>query len=56
MPFITEEIWLTLPHNGESIVISSYPTYDDRLNYEAEEAKLEKVISAIKQSETEELK
>ena len=48
MPFITEEIWLTLPHNGESIVISSYPTYDDRLNYEAEEAKLEKVISAIK--------
>ena len=26
MPFITEEIWQTLPHNGESIVISSYPT------------------------------
>ncbi|HKC93303.1 MAG TPA: valine--tRNA ligase [Nitrospira sp.] len=25
MPFITEEIWQTIPHEGESIVIQSYP-------------------------------
>ena len=26
MPFLTEEIWHQLPHQGESIVIQSYPT------------------------------
>ncbi len=26
MPFITEEIWQTLPHEGDSIVITSYPS------------------------------
>jgi valyl-tRNA synthetase len=26
MPFITEEIWQTLPHRGTSIVIQPYPT------------------------------
>jgi valyl-tRNA synthetase len=25
MPFITEEIWQTIPHRGDSIVIQSYP-------------------------------
>ena len=26
MPFLTEEIWQTLPHQGQSIVIQNYPT------------------------------
>jgi valyl-tRNA synthetase len=26
MPFLTEEIWHTLPHQGESIVVQRYPT------------------------------
>ncbi len=26
MPFISEEIWQTLPHSGETIVLQSYPT------------------------------
>ena len=26
MPFLTEEIWQAIPHEGESIVIQSYPT------------------------------
>ena len=26
MPFLTEEIWQTLPHQGESIVVQNYPT------------------------------
>jgi len=28
MPFLTEEIWHTLPHQGESIVVQRYPTSD----------------------------
>jgi valyl-tRNA synthetase len=28
MPFITEEIWQNIPHNGESIVIAPYPEFD----------------------------
>ena len=26
MPFITEEIWQTIPHQGDSIVVQNYPT------------------------------
>ncbi|MEC2054598.1 valine--tRNA ligase [Peribacillus psychrosaccharolyticus] len=42
MPFITEEIWQNLPHNGESITIAAWPTVDPALtNTEAaEEMKL----------------
>jgi valyl-tRNA synthetase len=29
MPFITEEIWQTIPHEGESIVIQGYPVADE---------------------------
>ncbi|WP_125707535.1 valine--tRNA ligase [Lacticaseibacillus porcinae] len=25
MPFVTEKIWLTMPHDGESIVVAAYP-------------------------------
>ncbi|MDC8450697.1 MAG: valine--tRNA ligase [Nitrospira sp.] len=28
MPFITEEIWQTIPHQGDSIVVQNYPTSD----------------------------
>ncbi|MDF2945529.1 MAG: valS [Bacillales bacterium] len=31
MPFITEEIWQALPHNGESITISEWPNVEDSL-------------------------
>jgi valyl-tRNA synthetase len=29
MPFITEEIWQTLPHQGDSIVMQRYPVTDE---------------------------
>ncbi len=48
MPFITEEIWQTLPHEGESIMISPWPKTDDALNYTAEEAQMERIMTAIK--------
>jgi valyl-tRNA synthetase len=37
MPFITEEIWQALPHQGESITVAAWPKADEsRLNAEAE--------------------
>ncbi len=48
MPFITEEIWLALPHDGESIMISEWPKYDEALSFPAEENAMERVMTAIK--------
>ncbi len=48
MPFITEEIWLSLPHSGESIMVSAWPTYNEALDYIKEEEDFEKVMDAIK--------
>ena len=48
MPFITEEIWLALPHDGESIMISEWCKYDDALNFSVEEEAMERVMTAIK--------
>ncbi len=47
MPFITEEIWQHLPHEGESIVISKFPVYDEKLSFESEEKQMEIIMSAI---------
>ncbi len=47
MPFITEEIYQSLPHDDESIVISSYPKFDESLVFPAEEASLDRVIALI---------
>ena len=48
MPFITEEIWQTLPHIGESIVISEFPVYDPALDFADDEAAIERIIAAIR--------
>ena len=48
MPFITEEIWQTLPHEGESIMVSDYPVYSEELNFEKEEVIMDRLISAIR--------
>ena len=48
MPFITEEIWQALPHEGESIMVSQWPVYEESLNFAAEQAEFEKVMDAIK--------
>lgn len=47
MPFITEEIWQHLPHDGESIVISSYPVYDKALVFEDDEKAMGLIMDAI---------
>ena len=48
MPFITEEIWRSLPHKEDSVMISDYPAYDESLNFPVEEAAMRKVIDAIR--------
>lgn len=48
MPFITEEIWQTLPHEGESIMVANWPKADSALTYAAEEAQMERIMTAIK--------
>lgn len=48
MPFITEEIWQALPHEGDSIMIAKYPEYDPALSFEKEEADFERVMEAIR--------
>ena len=48
MPFITEEIWQSLPHEGESIMISSWPEFDEKLSFSAEEAEMERIMSAVR--------
>ncbi|HLU20931.1 MAG TPA: valine--tRNA ligase [Bacillaceae bacterium] len=34
MPFITEEIWQNLPHEGESITVAAWPTVNEQFNDE----------------------
>ena len=48
MPFITEEIWLSLPHEGESIVISDWPKADDSLCFSKDAENLEIIKEALK--------
>ncbi len=47
MPFITEEIWQNLPHEGESIMISQWPEYDEKLNFPQDEESMELIMQAI---------
>lgn len=48
MPFITEEIWQTLPHDGEAILVSPWPVYDPSLAFSAEKAQMERIMQAIR--------
>ena len=48
MPFITETIWQALPHNGESIVVTDYPEYNEAFEFPNEERAMERLISAIR--------
>ena len=47
MPFITEEIWQHLPHEGESIVISKFPEYSEELNFADDEKSMTLIMDAI---------
>ncbi|WP_455378213.1 valine--tRNA ligase [Petrachloros mirabilis] len=51
MPFLTEEIWQTIPHHGDSIVTQPYPVFDPaRHDAEAEQlfTLLEHTVSLVR--------
>ena len=48
MPFITEEIWQALPHEGETLMTAEYPKYSAELDFSAEAAEFEKIMDVIK--------
>ncbi|MCI5538615.1 MAG: valine--tRNA ligase [Oscillospiraceae bacterium] len=48
MPFITEEIWQTLPHDGDTIMLSPWCKYDEKLAFRSEEEQMESIMTAIK--------
>ncbi|MBQ9354787.1 MAG: valine--tRNA ligase, partial [Clostridia bacterium] len=48
MPFITEEIWQSIPHNGEALMVSRYPKYSDKFAFAKEEEEFEKIMAVIK--------
>ena len=48
MPFITEEIWQSLPHKGDSIMIAAFPEYKPEYSFPAEEETMRVIIDAIR--------
>ena len=47
MPFETEKIYSKLYNNDESIMISKYPEYDEKLEFKAEEEQIEQLKEVI---------
>ena len=48
MPFITEEIWQALPHEGEALMIQRYPAYDEALSFPEDETRFEMIMAAVR--------
>ena len=48
MPFITEEIWQSLPHEGDALIVAQWPEYCEDLAFKAEESLMESVMAAIR--------
>ncbi len=47
MPFITEEIWQALPHEGDFLITANWPQYDEKFAFPEAEADMECVKDAI---------
>ncbi|AKP66397.1 valine--tRNA ligase [Companilactobacillus ginsenosidimutans] len=48
MPFVTEKIWLSMPHNGKSISLAAYPENHDEFKNDAAVEQMEVLIDLIK--------
>ena len=48
MPFITEQIWQSIPHEGEALIVANWPVYNQDLAFKAEEEQMESVMNAIR--------
>jgi len=48
LPYITEEIWQALPHEGDVLMLEKYPVFDAALDYPEDETDFEMVMEAIR--------
>ena len=48
MPYITEEIWQSLPHEGKALIEAKWPVTSEALSFKEEEAHMESVMNAIR--------
>jgi valyl-tRNA synthetase len=47
MPFITEEIWQSLPHDGDALIVSQWPVLEENHIYDKEADLMEKIMELI---------
>ncbi len=47
MPFISEEIWQSLPHEGEALIVADWPVYTENLNFPESETQMNAVMELI---------
>ncbi len=47
MPFVTEEIWQSLPHQGEALIVAPWPEYEEGRAFPQAEAEMKKVMELI---------
>jgi len=47
MPFITEEIWQKLPHQGESLMVQPFPQFREALDNPADAGKMQDIMELI---------
>ncbi|WP_214307879.1 valine--tRNA ligase [Staphylococcus pseudoxylosus] len=48
MPFVTEQIWQNLPHEGETIVNASWPKVNDELTFDDSKETMQQLVEIIK--------
>lgn len=48
MPFITEEIWQSLPHEGESVMVAGWPEYLGERSFPQAEADMQRIMDAVR--------
>ncbi|MBR6424489.1 MAG: valine--tRNA ligase [Oscillospiraceae bacterium] len=48
MPFLTEQVWQAIPHEGDFLIRASWPVANDALSFPKEEAAMESVMDAIR--------
>ena len=48
LPFITEEIWQSMPHEGDTIMTQIYPKYDPSLSFPQDVRNMDAVIAVIR--------
>lgn len=48
MPFVTEKIWLSMPHDGASLVVAEYPVEHTEFDNQVAEKDMDNLIELIK--------